>query len=170
MNILGLFMNTKFITSLCALGIMTTCLAQTIPLSEGTNWGAVVHGTRLSISITNYIASIGSTITLTEQIRNRSRDTVWLEPYTLKSYVLSNHLGEIYYLIPSYDLKIFLATPKEQAEAIVAGETKEWSVRFKIKDQIAVGDYQLKDMRVITVKSNESYSIVSNVLGLKVVK
>jgi hypothetical protein len=149
-----------------------TCIAQAIRFYGTINWGQTVHGTQLAIETTNDIAVIGSTITLTERIRNQSQDAIRLIPAAPKSYVLTDELGKTHYLILQHNVYPYQPSTAtvEVPEKIKAGEKKEWSISLKVAEDIEPGDYELEDVRCITTESNEVFALKSNSLNMKVAK
>jgi len=152
--------------------LVTICIAQAIRSYGTRNWGQAVHGAQLAIETTNNIAVIGLTITLTERIRNQSQNGIGLIPADPTSYILTNQLGATHYLKIQRNRnphEPYTATV-EVPELIEAGEKKEWLVNLKVTEDIAPGDYELKDVRSIITESNEVSAIISNSLKVKVVK
>jgi hypothetical protein len=138
-----------------------------------TTWGETICGTQLSVGLSNNIALVGSTITLTERIRNQSVNVVWLNPTTSETYVLANLAGKKYRLMPTDDgnpVKLFINNSEPKPEAINAEEIKEWSVKLMVGKDIEPGDYELKSVRSIITESNQVHTLTSNSLDMKVAR
>lgn len=160
----------KLVAIVCILAFFSFGSVLLVNSLGSDNWGEEAYGNELSIASTNKVVEIGSTMMLTERIRNRSKDDVWLTPATAKSYILTNQSGKVYYLIPPTDNsnQTYTAVGVITPLAVNAGEIKEWSIKLKINKGIEPGDYELKDMRSITTESKQATALISNSLNVKV--
>ena len=111
---------------------------------------------QLSIVSTNDVAVIASTITITELVRNQSEDAIFIISPATNSYVLTNQLGNVYYLPPYYGSHVD-ETYNPWPKSVFAGETNEWTIRLKISEDVKPGDYQLIGVRSIMAETNHIY-------------
>jgi hypothetical protein len=138
------------------LGITAICLGLASCSAGTANLGTAVHGVQLSIVSTNDVAVIGSTITITERVRNRSEDAIFIGSPATNSYVLTNQLANVYYLPPYYGSHVD-ETYNQWPKSIFAGETNEWTIRLTISEDVKPGDYQLIGVRSIIAETNHVY-------------
>jgi hypothetical protein len=136
----------------------------TVP-AGATNWGPNVQDVRLSIMMTNFVVTTGSTINVVAVITNASTNRISLvTAFSPRDFnlLLTNNNGKSWPLIPK--LGDFLTVTDE---TIRPGEVIVRTLPAWFRDEIGPGDYTLKATRKFRVK-DDWLTLESNVLPVRV--
>jgi uncharacterized lipoprotein YajG len=149
-----------------------TCIAQPNNLQyqskEVTKWGNAVEGVQLSVSLTNNIIVVGSTITLSAQIKNLSTNSITVyvkDPRSDFVVYVTNKSGKVFKLSPEPDNSATYAIVFPIS--INSGESRVWSIPVTVGKDIELGNYALKVTKRFERNGNY-FELVSNSLDVQI--
>lgn len=153
-----------------------SCMAQSQDQpKEVTKWGNAVKGVQLSVSLTNNVVAVGSTISLFAQIKNSSTNPI--------SVYVKDPRSDFVVYITNKSRKVFKISPDPDTNSPVyaiftpifinAGESHEWIIPETIGKDVALGDYTLKVTKRVgenrSIGENGSYfELISNSLDVQI--
>jgi hypothetical protein len=154
----------KIFGIMCLLGFWgNICAAQSI-----TNWGESVHDVQLSITLSNNIINIGSTVLISAIIQNLSTNVISLlerSPLTDFNVTLSSSLGKEYKLTPD---RRNMPITRSFTMNLNPGEVRDLRIVVTISKDIKAGDYTLKAKRNFISIGGDGGELVSNPLKVHI--
>jgi hypothetical protein len=149
------------IAAILQLGV---CPAQQIATEKAVEWGKDVQGVRLSLTMTNKVIDIGSTVEITAIIKNASTNSIGFELIgTPADYdlILTNATKKLYHLTSPDDFD------SSRWQSIDPGRENIRQITVTFKNNIAPGEYTLEASRVFGMKDHE-YKLVSNPIKVRI--
>jgi hypothetical protein len=144
---------------------ISACVGQTNSTETISNWGEDVQGVQLSITMTNTIIEIGSTITLVTVIKNTSTNSIQLaQIWQPADYdvLLKSGADKVYHLIQQ-PLVIRMKTMLTMSP----GEQNVRIIPATIGKNIEPGDYTVQATRSFSMNGT-SFRLESNLLKVQV--
>ena len=127
------------------------------------------YNATLSISLTNSIIKIGSTMTLTGRIANNSTNVIYvvvMNPETDFAVYMTDYWGKTKKITRDGPKYIF---DHRGAVGVPAGQTYECLIPVKIDKSIWSGNYSIKANRHILTSDSKDCELESNILKVKLV-
>jgi uncharacterized lipoprotein YajG len=173
-------MKIKLFDAMLMMTLLTgACMAQPNSLhdqsKEAAKWGNAVEGVQLSVSLTNNIVAVGSTMALSARIKNSSTNPISVyvkDPRSDFEVYITNKSGKVFKISPDPDTN----SPVYAIFApifINAGESHEWIIPETIGKDVASGDYTLKVTKRVGKngsfgKNGNYFDLVSNSLDVQI--
>jgi hypothetical protein len=159
-------MKKLFIVYLLTVFASIICAAQT---NTTTNWGEPVCGVQMSITTTNNVIAVGSTIVLHCRIKNSSTNVVAMgstgQPIYDFNISLVDSSGKLHDLRPKdkFPRPFFMNT----LIGINSGEIYECDIPLRIDSDIPAGNSKFKVTRSISIQK-KWYALISNLLEIQI--
>jgi hypothetical protein len=149
--------------------VTTCCFAQTNSEGSVTNWGDMVFGARMSVSLTNCVITSGATVQAQCQLENTTTNTIGVRhcgyPVLECKVTLTDESGK------SHRLNLNDLPPDVLMNYVMGVDPHEvyhWETPVHVDSSILPGKYALKISRDIYQNEKTRRVISSNVLGIEV--
>src|ERR1035437_394502 len=157
-------MTGKTFSIICTIILMAAvganlCVAQANDSQAITNWGQIVQGVQLAITMTNSVFQVGSSSAVESVTTNSSTNTIIVDisaPTMNFGVLLTNDTGKSCRVTP----RLAIREPGRPVTISPGGELSE-SIPVIFGKNIEPGDYTLKATRTFTLNDKE-FTLESN--------